>query len=158
MHRLFPRAAASFGLILVLVLIFAACGQASTGNTAGADMNRQTQPTSDPNTSVSSDTPQARQPEPAPDTRLGGVAQGRTLDSAGNPIAGVLIMPTSTANPPQAVPEIAIQTDEQGWYQWILSPGPYKFTFTREGYAAVTQTIVVKPDQPTKLDVTLQKQ
>jgi Carboxypeptidase regulatory-like domain len=157
MHHLLPRATASLGLILLLVLILAACGQASTGNTAGADMNRQEQPTGGPNASVSSDTPQARQLEIA-DTPSGGVAQGRIIDSAGNPIAGVLVMPESTANPPQAIPEIAVLTDEQGRYQWTLSPGPYKFTFTREGYAPITQTIVIKPDQPAKLDVTLQKQ
>jgi carboxypeptidase family protein len=158
MNRLHPRAKMSFGFILLFVLILAACGQASSGNTTGADVNRQEQPTSDPNAAVSSDTPQARQPEPAAGALSGSMAEGRIVDAGGNPVAGVLVMPESTANPPQAVPEIAVLTDEHGRYKWNLSPGPYKLTFTREGYAPATQTIVVKPDQPVKLDVTLQKQ
>ncbi|MDQ2995506.1 MAG: carboxypeptidase regulatory-like domain-containing protein [Chloroflexota bacterium] len=157
MKRILARGIISIGFIL-LALILAACGQANSGNTTGAGVSSQAQPTSDPNTSVSAKTPQASQAEPAVTTPSGSIVQGRITDAMGNPIAGVLVMPVSTVNPPQAVPEIAVLTDAQGRYTWNLSPGAYTFTLTREGYALASQPIVVKPDQPVKLDVTLQKQ
>jgi hypothetical protein len=156
MNRLCARGMLAIGITL-LVLFLAACGQASSGNTTGAGVNPQAQPTSDPNASDSSNIPPEQPPEPAANTRSGGIVEGRVIDAAGNPIAGILVMPASTANPPEAVPEIAVLTDAQGRYKWNLSPGPYTFTFTREGYAPAMQKIVVKPDQPVKLDLTLQK-
>jgi hypothetical protein len=156
MNRLCTRSMLAISLTL-LVLFLVACGQAGSGNTTGAGVNPQAQPTSDPNTADSSNIPPEQPPEPAANTRSGGIVEGRITDAAGNPIAGVLVMPASSAKPPEAVPEIAVLTDAQGRYTWHLSPGPYTFTVTHEGYAPATQQIVVKPDQPVKLDLALQK-
>jgi hypothetical protein len=152
------RFSAWMSIVLVIGLLLAACGQVPSGSGPGGGMDRQEQPTSNPDTSISSDTPAARPPEPARDEGRGGLVQGQVTDAAGQPLAGVLVVPESTDTPPQAVPEIAVMTDDRGRYQWTLAAGHYRLVFTREGYAPVSQMITVKPDQPATLDVQMQPQ
>ncbi len=160
-------------VVLLVALLLAACGQPRVTQPATANPSDQGQPMSS-SSQTAADAPSTLGPAASvpggPDTAVsgepgqpgraggGGVLQGQVTDSSGKPIAGVMVMPVSTDNPPQAVPEMAVMTNEEGRYEWTLTPGAYTLTFNAEGYAPATQDVNVKPDQPTTLDVTLQQQ
>ncbi|MCG8347940.1 MAG: carboxypeptidase-like regulatory domain-containing protein [Chloroflexales bacterium] len=93
------------------------------------------------------------QPDGAPPRNR---VQGQVSDKGGASLPGVLVTPRSTDAPPQAVPEIAITTDEDGRYQWVLPPGNYELTFTQNGYAPATVAVTVMADRPVTVDIILQ--
>ncbi len=141
-------------LSLVCALLLAACGETGSlqpGGSQGDTVNETTVP-------GGLDAPVSGAPGDQAAPGAGSGARGTVTDSAGAPVAGVLVTPQSTDTPPQAVPEVAVMTDDQGRYQWSLAPGAYTLTFTAEGYAPATEAVVVGPAVPVTLDVTLRKQ
>ncbi len=145
-------------VVLLLGLLVVACGRESPGTPSGARASSQDRSGSNPTAPGGPDTPASGMPGQAGGPVGGARVQGQVTDAAGRPLAGVLVTPQSTDSPPQGVPEIAVQTDDQGHFQWMLAPGQYTLTFAREGYAAKTQAVVVKSDQSTTLDVILNQQ
>lgn len=154
-------------VMLVAWLLLAACGQSGNGS---ADPNAPVTNTGsaapvDPNAPVTNTSAVPVDPN-APVTGMPGQpgggsvgpgVSGRVVDAAGQPIAGVLVVPQSTDSPPQALPEIAVMTNEQGAYQWSLPTGAYTLTFTAEGYTETSEPVTVVQGQPVTLDVTLQR-
>ncbi|WP_420121356.1 carboxypeptidase-like regulatory domain-containing protein [Nakamurella sp.] len=68
-----------------------------------------------------------------------GTAQARSVDGAvtdqdGRPVTGALVTPTSLDTPSTAIPEVAVFTDDQGRYSWVLPMGRYRLTVTANGY------------------------
>jgi hypothetical protein len=103
-----------------------------------------------PDTHVSTDANAVGQS--ATDARgVSGVVQGPD----GEPLADVFILPESLANPPSALPDIAILTDSHGIYHWNLPPGPYRITFIADGYQSETASLLVPADSAALLNVTL---
>lgn len=154
-------------MILFFGLLLAACGQQSPGQPAD-NAGGQAQPASSANASSNNEQPATNANAPSgPDSPVSGQPgqgggnamglQGTVTDSTGQPVAGVMVVPQSTENPPQPIPEIAVMTTEDGRFQWSLPPGAYKLTFNAEGFAPTTQDVTVQADAPTALDVTLQK-
>ncbi len=105
----------------------------------------------------SPDAPVSGQPGQAAGPAAGSLVQGQVADTDGKPVTEVIVVPHSTDTPPQAVPEKAVFTNEQGRYQWTLPAGRYTLTFTKDGYAPVTEAVIIVPDQPATLDVVLQQ-
>lgn len=158
-------------IVLLIALLLTACGQPTVNQPATANPSGSGQTMNTPSQPTDALTPSgADAGTDGPDTAVsgapgqpggeggGGVLQGQVSDSRGTPIAGVMVVPVSTDTPPQAVPEIAVMTNEEGRYQWTLSPGAYTLTFNAEGYTPATHDINVNPNQSTTLDVTLQQQ
>ncbi len=143
-------------VVLLLGLLMVACGGESSGASSGAgsqDLSGSTASVPD-----GPDTPASGAPGQSGGLAGGAGVQGQVTDAAGRPLAGVLVTPQSTDNPPHGVPEIAVQTDDQGHYQWTLAPGQYTLTFAGEGYGPQTKAVVVNSGQSATLDVTLNQQ
>lgn len=139
---------------LIVLGLLAACGAAGGGSAddPNAPVTNTSSDPADPNAPVTG----------FPGQSDGGGAsvpaiRGRVLDAAGQPVVGVLVLPESTDSPSQAIPEIAVMTNEQGEYQWNLPPGSYTLRFTAEGYTARAEPVTVVVGQPVTLDVTLQR-
>jgi hypothetical protein len=73
----------------------------------------------------------------------------------GSPVPSAFVSPESLASPPVMLPEIAILTDALGVYHWDLPPGPYRLTFTAEGYQPAQASVSVPLEGGVLLDVTL---
>lgn len=143
------------GVLLLLVgLLLVACGStggASADNPDAPVTNTGSSAPVDPNAPVTGFPGQPGGGASAP------AVGGRVLDAAGQPVVGVLVLPESTDSPSQAIPEIAVMTNEQGQYQWSLPPGSYTLRFSAEGYSATSQPVIIAPGATVTLDVTLQK-
>ena len=157
-------------ILLLLVLPLVACLEGPAGGAAPAagagppgDATPAgdtappcpTPPVGDEDTPVCGPAGGSDTPEPGPAPTLA-LMQGRVTTVDGQPLAGVLVTPQSTADPPAPLPEIAIWTDAQGAYWWSLPPGPYTLTFTRAGYQPRSAVVVLQPGQALDLDVTLE--
>ncbi len=140
-HLTIKHSAWSAALVLLL-LVLTACG-------AGASTGGAGQAPGGPDTSVSG------QPGDPAGKPTGAVVEGVVTDAAGKPVAGAVVMPKSADTPPQAVPEKAVFTDEQGRYTWTLSPGKYTFSISHNGAVMETEAVTVTEAQPAKLDVAL---
>lgn len=139
--------------VIVLGLL-AACGAAGGGSANNPDApvtNTSSDAPNDPNAPVTGFPGQPGGAASAPAIR------GRVLDATGQPVVGVLVLPESTDSPSQAIPEIAVMTNERGEYQWSLPPGSYTLRFTAEGYASRAEAVQVVAGQSATLDVTLQQ-
>ena len=105
----------------------------------------------DPNRPVSSS-------DPSEKTRAG-IAQGvvgRITASNGHPISGAFIQPMSLNNDGPPIPEIAILTDDDGWYQWPLLPGTYEISVSAEGYQSATKQVTIRTERVANVNLTLQ--
>lgn len=141
-HLTIKHSAWSAALLLVLLALTACGAGASTGGGAPAGAGG-------PDTSVSG------QPGDPGGKATGAVVEGVVTDAAGKPVAGAVVMPKSADTPPQAVPEKAVFTDEQGRYTWTLSPGKYTLSISHNGAVTETEAVTVTEAQPAKLDVSL---
>ena len=106
----------------------------------------------DPNRSVSSSDPGEKAGV--------GITQGlggRITAPSGRPISGALIQPRSLDNHGPPIPEIAILTDDDGWYMWPLLPGMYEISVSAEGYQPVTQQVTVKAGRVVNVNLTLER-
>jgi hypothetical protein len=81
---------------------------------------------------------------------------GQIRSSSGTPIAGASVLPRSLDASGPAIPEIAIESDEDGRYEWPLRPGAYELTFAAEGYGRTSQQVVVRQATVATVDVRLQ--
>jgi len=82
--------------------------------------------------------------------------QGRVTDTMGHPVVGALITPTSLDTPSQAIPDIAIVTDQEGHYAWRLLPGNYMIAVFANGYVRAAQPVTVKAHETAQLDFVLE--
>jgi hypothetical protein len=103
------------------------------------------------------DTPESGQPGQPGMQGNAGLVQGQVL-AAGQPVGGALVTPQSTDQPPQAVPELAVFTDEQGRYAWTLPPGGYRLHVVKDGFAPGSELVHVERNQATVVNVTLEPQ
>ena len=142
------------GIVLFCALVFTGCGTGSADQHSAPVTNGQD---GQMDNASGPDSPVSGQPGQPGNQVNGNMVQGRVTDATGQPLAQVSVTPQSTDTPPQAVPEIAVLTDDQGQYQWTLPPGTYTLTFVHEGYAPLTKAVVVQ-NQPTMLDVTLERE
>lgn len=141
---------------LVCALLLVACGQTGSAQPSGSEGGSQRDNGIETPAPGGLDAPVSGAPGDQGAPGAGSGMRGTVTDSAGAPVAGVLVMPQSTDTPPQAVPEVAVMTDEQGRYQWSLVPGGYTVRFSAEGYTPATEAVVIQ-QAITTLDVTLQK-
>jgi hypothetical protein len=78
---------------------------------------------------------------------------GRVTTHAGAPVVGALIQPRSLDG--DAVPEMAVVTEDDGGYSWTLGPGRYEVSVSAEGFTRATKPATVRKGQQTTLDFTL---
>lgn len=85
-----------------------------------------------------------------------GVA-GQITNEDGSAVEGasVLAKPLDPGGP--AIPEIAIESDAQGRYQWPLRAGRYEITVVVDGYQRVSKQVAVKTGENTTLDFVLSR-
>lgn len=83
--------------------------------------------------------------------------KGRVTASDGRPIADAFIEPKSLDEPAQAVPELAVTTDENGRYEWRLLPGDYLISVSAEGYQAASKKVTVEAQRAVTLDFKLER-
>ena len=106
----------------------------------------------DPNKSVNSNDPGEQSGR--------GITQGvsgQITVPGGRPVSGALIQPKSLDERGPPIPEIAILTDENGWYKWPLAPGMYEITASAEGYRPTTKQIIVRVGKVVIADLTLER-
>lgn len=80
---------------------------------------------------------------------------GAVTDPAGRPVAGASVNARSLDHPGNPVSEIGIITDAEGHYRWLLLPGRYSITVSRDGFRPVTQSTVIKMGEPANLNFVL---
>lgn len=92
-----------------------------------------------------------------------GRAQGLTQGVSGKvssatygPIVGAGVVPKSLDDPPAAVPELWVSTDQDGGYEWSLPPGRYALTVRVDGYKPDTQETKVGNGEVVTLDFFLE--
>ena len=95
-----------------------------------------------------------RQPRPRLAIMEG--VEGRVTDTMGRPVVDALITPTSLDTPSQAIPDIAIVTDQEGHYAWRLLPGNYMIAVFANGYVRAAQPVTVKAHETAILDFILE--
>ena len=68
---------------------------------------------------------------------------GRVLDTAGEPVVGIAVLPVSLDTPSRPVPELPVRTDARGRYRWpSLLPGRYELRASGPaGNASTTVTV-----------------
>ncbi len=59
-------------------------------------------------------------------------------DEDGRPVTAALVTPTSLDTPSKAIPEVAVITDDEGAYSWVLPAGRYRIAVTADGYHEVS--------------------
>lgn len=81
-------------------------------------------------------------------------AQRQVTGSGGVPVVGAVVQPRSLDNPPKAIPEMLVATDQSGSYQWSLQPGRYEITVIVPTDAATSapREVTVRAGQNTTLD------
>ena len=87
-----------------------------------------------------------------------GTVTGHVTEPGGRPVSGVLITPRSLDDPPPAVPELAVFTNDDGRYEWSLPPGNYELKARVQGYRASSGKVSVASGAQTELSFTLQKE
>lgn len=82
-------------------------------------------------------------------------ASGRVRDRAGRPLAQVFVqaMGAGPGDPP--VPEMAVFTNERGFWHWSLRPGRYVLTFSLAGRSSAQRIVQVGAGQNVEVDVVL---
>lgn len=145
----------AYGLPIVTFLVailLTRCGQVNTGSSSDGDLSAVTQTSITPDTPVDSGTTGSQSTGTTHSVTL----RGTVSTPNGEGLEGVLVTPESLFNPKQAIPEIAVTTDEQGRYTWILPVGSYTLTFTKDGYTTTSQMAIIQANQVTTVDVQIQ--
>ena len=101
---------------------------------------------------VSSDVPASA----SATTQARGV-DGKVTDEAGRPVTAALVTPTSLDTPSKAIPEVAVFTDDEGAYSWVLPAGRYRITVTADGYHEASGETDVPAGGRATLDLQLRK-
>jgi len=81
---------------------------------------------------------------------------GRVTDSSGDPAANTEIKVSWNDSGETVYSDIIIKTDINGYYNRMLLPGTYEFSFIKPGYPTVTQNVVFTIPQADPLNITLQ--
>ena len=89
-------------------------------------------------------------------TQANGV-DGRVSDQQGIPVTGALVTPTSLDTPSKAIPEVAVFTNDEGRYSWVLPAGRYRITVTAGGYQEASMETEVPEGGTATLDLQLRK-
>jgi hypothetical protein len=79
---------------------------------------------------------------------------GTVTDMDGNPLAEVGIAVTEGT---VSTPEILMLSGEDGKYTWSLPAGTFTLTARKDGYKELSQEVVVKEGETTRLDFKLEK-
>lgn len=67
---------------------------------------------------------------------------GRVLSaSSHHPVVGAAVTAKSLDDLPLAIPELGIDTDQEGRYEWPLGAGRYAVTVLAKGYEPATQEV-----------------
>lgn len=82
-----------------------------------------------------------------------GVA-GRLVTRGGRPIAGALIVPTPAGGGASPVPEMAVQTDAQGRFEWSLGRGRYRIDAVSDGRTVASTRVTVARGRVTMVRLT----
>ncbi len=130
--------------LAAVTLLLAGCGGSeSVSSTSGAA----------PDSSPSSASPA---PAALPDTAVPYAVTGVVRDAAGKPVRGVHVAMTSLDNPGNAVPELAVFTDDDGRYRWPASvaPGRYELRVAAPSGTATT-SVTVTSTGPATADLTV---
>ncbi|HEY5840792.1 MAG TPA: carboxypeptidase-like regulatory domain-containing protein [Mycobacterium sp.] len=122
----------------------------STGSTSGAGVGAA-RPTGD-DASVSSDDAVGG----SATTQAHGV-DGNVSDQEGKPVTGALVTPTSLDTPSKAIPEVAVFTNDEGRYSWVLPAGRYRITVTADGYQEASVETLVPEGGTATLDLQLRR-
>ena len=85
-------------------------------------------------------------------TEIGQGVKGRVMSLTSSPVRNTLIKAKSLDIPAQAVPEIAILTDDDGYYLWPLRPGDYEIKVVIDQNEAASERVTVRPREITRLD------
>lgn len=80
---------------------------------------------------------------------------GKISDQEGHPVTGALVTPTSLDTPSKAIPEVAVITNDQGRYSWVLPTGHYRMTVTADGYRGASVDVEVPTSGTATLDLQL---
>lgn len=123
----------------------------STGMTSSADLGA-VPPRGSDDAAVSSDDAA----DGSATTQASGV-DGKVSDEQGKPVTGALVTPTSLDTPSRAIPEVAVFTNEEGRYSWVLPAGRYRITVTADGYQEASAETEVPGAGTATLDLQLRK-
>ena len=123
----------------------------STGVTSGAGVGALRPPGSD-DAAVSSDDAVSH----SATIQAHGV-DGKVSDQDGKSVTGALVTPTSLDTPSKAIPEVAVFTNDEGRYSWVLPAGRYRITVTADGYLEASMETDVPEDGTATLDLQLRK-
>jgi hypothetical protein len=75
-----------------------------------------------------------------------------------DPIAGAAVVPQSLDSPTFPIPEIGVDTDRDGRYEWPLRSGRYAVTVVAEGYKPATLEVQFRTDEVHTLDFLLEEE
>ena len=123
----------------------------SVGGTSGADVGN-VPPTAGGDAAMSSDDAAGG----SATTQAQGV-DGKVTDEDGTPVTGALVTPTSLDAPSKPIPEVAVFTNDEGLYSWVLPAGRYRITVTADGYNEASGETEVPEGGTAKLDLQLRK-
>ena len=70
-------------------------------------------------------------------------------------MAGALVTPRSLDTPSTPIPEVAVFTDAEGGYRWVLTAGRYRITASAQGYEEASAEIAVPAGGAATLDLEL---
>lgn len=83
--------------------------------------------------------------------------KGCVVTADKTPVEEALVQPSSLDTPLNAIPEMAVVTDQQGCYQWQLLPGTYTIAISAEGYRPAQGRITIKRSEVATLNFTLER-
>jgi len=90
-------------------------------------------------------------------TRAQGV-DGTVSDQEGNPVTGAFVTPTSLDTPSKAIPEVAVFTNAEGRFSWVLPAGRYRITVKADGYQDASAETDVPENGTATVDLKLSRQ
>ena len=82
---------------------------------------------------------------------------GMVSDQQGNPVTGALVTPTSLDTPSKAIPEVAVFTNAEGRFGWVLPAGRYRITVKADGYQEASAETEVPENGTATVDLKLSK-
>lgn len=90
-------------------------------------------------------------------TRVPGALHGIVRATDASPVANVMVVATSTDEPPVAVPELAVVTDNDGKYEWPLKPGKYRLSVTDGTHGNGAVDVTLQAGEQADVDIVVQK-
>jgi hypothetical protein len=82
---------------------------------------------------------------------------GQVSNQDGGPVPGALVTPVSLDTPSKAIPEVAVFTNDQGRFSWVLPAGRYRITVTADGYQEASAETQVPASGTATLDLRLDR-